>query len=103
MLWHGLQGDEYVMKDRASRLWFENTTKLLFEHALCGDANFSAQNYNNWQSLGAFGNSTMFIDKFDNRWHRGARGLRYKSCRSARPSLARTIRARSTASSAGSS
>jgi hypothetical protein len=79
MLWHGLQGDDYVMKDRATRLWFENTTKMLFRQRYDSNANFSAQNYNNWQSLGAFGNSTMYVDKFDNRWHGGGRGLRYKS------------------------
>jgi hypothetical protein len=79
MQWHGLQGDEYVMKDRATRLWFENTTKLLFRHRYAATANFASQNYNNWQSLGAFGNSTMYVDKFDNRWHGGGRGLRYKS------------------------
>lgn len=79
MLWHGLQGDEYVMKDRATRLWFENTTKMLFRQRYDANANFAAQNYNNWQSLGAFGNSTMYVDKFDNRWHGGGRGLRYKS------------------------
>jgi hypothetical protein len=78
MQWHGLQGDEYVMKDRASRLWFESTTKLLFRMRYASTANFAAQNYNNWQSLGAFGNSTMYVDKFDNRWHGGGRGLRYK-------------------------
>lgn len=79
MLWHGLQGDDYVMKDRATRLWFENTTKMLFRQRYDSNANFSAQNYNNWQSLGAFGNSTMYVDKFDHRWHGGGRGLRYKS------------------------
>jgi len=79
MHWHGLQGDDYVMKDRATRVWFENTTKLLFRHRYTATANFASQNYNNWQSLGAFGNSTMYIDKFDNRWHGGSRGLRYKS------------------------
>lgn len=79
MFWHGLQGDDYVMKDRASRLWFENTTRLLFQQRYTANANFAAQNYNNWQSLGAFGNSTMYVDKFDSRWHRNARGLRYKS------------------------
>jgi hypothetical protein len=77
--WHGLQGDPYVMKDRASRLWFENTTRELFRQRYAAHANFAAQNYNNWQSLGAFGNSTMYVDKFDSRWHRGSRGLRYKS------------------------
>jgi hypothetical protein len=79
MHWHGLQGDDYVMKDRQTRLWFEATTKLLFRQRYAATANFSGQNYNNWQSLGAFGNSTMYVDKFDNRWHGGGRGLRYKS------------------------
>src|SRR6266403_1788677 len=79
MQWHGLQGDAYVMQDRATRLWFESTTKILFRQRYDANANFAAQNYNNWQSLGAFGNSTMYIDRFDNRWHGGGRGLRYKS------------------------
>jgi hypothetical protein len=79
MQWHGLQGDDYVMQDRATRLWFENTTKLLFRHRYAATANFASQNYNNWQSLGAFGNATMYVDKFDNRWNGGGRGLRYKS------------------------
>lgn len=79
MFWHGLQGDDYVMKDRDTRLWFESTTKILFRQRYDASANFAAQNYNNWQSLGAFGNSTMFIDKYDFRWHGGGRGLRYKS------------------------
>jgi hypothetical protein len=77
--WHGLQGDDYVTKDRASRLWFEQTTADLFRLRYSAAANFAAQNYNNWQSLGAFGNATMYIDKIDNRWHRGSRGLRYKA------------------------
>jgi hypothetical protein len=79
MQWHGLQGNDYVMKDRASRLWFENATRTLFRQRYDSNANFAAQNYNNWQSLGAFGNATMFVDKYDNRWHGGGRGLRYKA------------------------
>jgi hypothetical protein len=79
MQWHGLQGDDYVMKDRASRLWFENTTKHAVPQRYDTNANFAAQNYNNWQSLGAFGNATMYVDKFDARWAGGGRGLRYKS------------------------
>ena len=65
--WHGLQSDEYVMKDRDTRLWFESTTKLLFRMRYAANANVAAQNYNNWQSLGAFGNATMFVDRFDSR------------------------------------
>jgi hypothetical protein len=79
MHWHSLAGDDYVMKDRACRMWFENTTKVLFRERYAAHANFVAQNYNNWQSLGAFGNSTMYVDRYDNRWHGGSAGLRYKS------------------------
>ncbi len=78
MHWHGLQGDEYVMKDRASKLWFDATAKLLFQERYKDHANFVGQNYSNWRSLGAYGNSTMFVDQFDARWG-GGRGLRYKS------------------------
>jgi hypothetical protein len=79
MQWHGLQGDPYVMKDRASRLWFESTTRTVFRQRYDTNANFAAQNYNNWQSTGAFGNATMYVDKFDARWAGGGRGLRYKA------------------------
>lgn len=77
MQWHGLEADgpdaEYVMKDRQNRLWFEDTTRILFRHRYSQLGNFVGQNYNNWQSIGCFGNGTMFVDKFD-----GQRGLRYK-------------------------
>ncbi len=79
MQWHGLRGDPYIMKDRASKLWYEQVTEILFRLRYADIANFAGQNYNNWQSLGAFGNSTMYIDKFDGRWTGGQRGVRYKS------------------------
>jgi hypothetical protein len=79
MHWHGLQGDDYVMKDRASGCGSRTPPSMLFRQRYDANANFAAQNYNNWQSLGAFGNSTMYVDKFDNRWHGGGRGLRYKA------------------------
>lgn len=79
MHWHGLAGDDYVMKDRASRLWFETTKRTVFRQRYDSNANFAAQNYNNWQSTGAFGNATMYVDKFDARWAGGGRGLRYKA------------------------
>jgi hypothetical protein len=80
MKWHGLTVDEYLLKDRATRLWLESTTNLLFKQRYAAEANFQAQNYNKWQSTGAFGNSTIYVDKFDNRWHGGTQGLRYKAC-----------------------
>ncbi len=83
MQWHGLEAEgpdaDYVMKDRATRLWFEQVTKALFRYRYSQIGNFVGQNYNNWQSLGAFGNFTMFVDKFDSRLMPGTRGLRYKS------------------------
>ncbi len=79
MQWHGLKADDYVMKDRATRLWLEGTTRLLFRQRYAARANFAAQNYNKWQSTGAFGNSSMYIDKFDNRWLGGGIGLRYRA------------------------
>jgi head-to-tail connecting protein len=80
MQWHGLASDfDYVMKDRKSKLWFESTTRTLFKLRYAATANFAGQNYNNWQSLGAFGNATMFIDAFDGRWNGGQRGFRYRA------------------------
>jgi hypothetical protein len=80
MFWHGLEAsDPYVMKDRATRLWFEQVTKLLFKYRYKPIANFSAQNQNNYQSLGAFGTGAMFIDEFDGTDYQGTTGIRYKA------------------------
>jgi len=77
--WHALEAnDDYVMKDRATRLYFDQVTKLLFKYRRNPLANFRGQNNSNWRSLGGFGNATMFIDAFDGRQHHGFKGLRYK-------------------------
>lgn len=77
--WHGLASDEYVKKDRLSRLWLEKVTDILFRHRYRPSANFAAQNFSNWRSLGAYGNSVMYIDELDTRWFPHTPGLRYKS------------------------
>ena len=78
--WHSLTANnDYVMKDRATRLWFDEVTKILFKYRYAPNANFSSQNNSNFQSLGAFGNATMFIDQFDGRNYGGQMGLRYKA------------------------
>jgi hypothetical protein len=80
LLWHGLEANNpYVMKDRASRLWFESTSRKLFKFRYSPYANFSANNQNNFQSLGAFGNAGMFIDELDGSALGGVVGLRYKA------------------------
>lgn len=76
MIWHQLAANnDYVMKDRKTRLWFEDTTNKLFKYRYAPNANFSAQNNNNFRSLGAYGTLGMFIDEFDGP----ERGIRYKS------------------------
>lgn len=80
MKWHGLTAsNEYVMKDRATKLWFEDTTHKLFKYRYSAMANFSAQNYSNWKAIGAFGTGGVFVDAIDTRFSNGQRGLRYKA------------------------
>lgn len=77
MFWHGLAAnDDNVMKDRPTREWFERVNKILFKLRYSPLANFSAQNHQNYISLGAFGNATMFIDALDPAY---GRGTRYKA------------------------
>ena len=79
MQWHALAADDtYVMKDRETRLWFEQATRLLFQYRYAPRGNFSSQNQNAYTSLGAFGNQGMFVDEFDDALGGGI-GLRYKN------------------------
>jgi len=78
--WHSLTANsDYVMKDRNTRLWFEKVTEILFKYRYAPHANFASQNNQNFQSLGAFGNATMFVDEFDGKYYGGAVGLRYRA------------------------
>src|SRR6266404_7620951 len=80
MTWHMLRADDdYVMKDRATRLWFEHATRVLFKLRYAPNANFTSQNQNSFLQLGAFGNQAMFADEFDNTLHPFQKGIRYKS------------------------
>jgi hypothetical protein len=63
-IWHQLTAQNpELKKDRATRLWYEEVTRRLFNLRYAPIANFSAQNQNNYQSLGAFGTGGMFIDQ----------------------------------------
>jgi Bacteriophage head to tail connecting protein len=79
MVWHQLGADDdYVMKDRATRLWFEQVNKILFAQRYKGTAGFVQQNSVRIGMQGAFGTGVMFVDELDDKLH-GQRGLRYKS------------------------
>lgn len=79
-LWHGLESDPYVMKDRATRAWFDDVRAAVFRERYRPQANFSGNNFRIWKNLGAFGNGVMFADCLDTRWHGGRPGLRYRAC-----------------------
>lgn len=77
--WHALKSNSYVMKDRATQLYFDPVRDILFDFRYRPVGNFHGQNYSNWKSLGAYGNATMFVDRLDTRWHRSGPGLRYRA------------------------
>jgi hypothetical protein len=77
MMWHSLESDNpYLNKQRGVRKYYEEATRILFKHRYHPRANFSAQNQNQYQGLGAFGTSSVFVDKYEGV-DRG-KGLRYK-------------------------
>lgn len=64
--WHGLkpptQYDD-LLKNQAVRAYFEQVRDVLFAMRYSPRANFASQKHQGYQSLGAFGNSCMFIDE----------------------------------------
>lgn len=72
--WHRLvPSDRNLLKNRLSRLWFEETTDILFNYRYAPKANFAAQKFEDYQSLGAFGTGALFTDKLKEG------GIRYRS------------------------
>jgi hypothetical protein len=78
-LWQGLEFDKYLMKQRGVRQYCDDMREVMFDYRYRTSGNFNGQNFSNWQGLGAFGNSIMYTDALDPRWHYGQTGLRYKS------------------------
>lgn len=77
--WHGLEAaDEYVMKDRATRLWYEQAARTLFKLRYMPEANFISQNQAKYLSIGAYGNTGLFTDELDPALS-GKQGFRYKT------------------------
>lgn len=74
--WHKIMPSNAVlMKDRQTRLWFEQVNDILFKLRYAPIANFSSQNQKDYLSLGAYGTSCMFTDELRD----GYTGFRYKS------------------------
>jgi hypothetical protein len=79
-LWHQLASDSTdVMANRDARLWYEQTTKILFQERYDAIANFTAANQQVYYSLGAYGTGGVFIDQAVDDWNRPVNKLRYKN------------------------
>ncbi len=73
--WHQLRpDDDTLLKDKATRLWFEDVNNRLFRERYNPRANFSSQNQGVYKSLGAYGTGVMYIDDLF-----GEQGLRYRN------------------------
>lgn len=73
--WHRLvPSDKKLLKNRQAVMWFEEVNRLLLKYRYTPQANFSAQNYQNYLSLGAYGTGCVFIDQMA-----GSPGIRYKN------------------------
>lgn len=80
MMYHGLRvADDYVMKDRNTRMWLERRTKKLFKLRYSPYSGFQGQISDCYTQLGAFGTKGLFIDEFDTSEHPFRSGIRYHS------------------------
>lgn len=79
--WHTLGSeDPYVMKDRASRLWFEAAQRILFAERHAPTSSFISQNQANYHLLGVFGNMAMFVEEYRGQGDmKRLQGVRYRS------------------------
>jgi hypothetical protein len=74
--WHNIKPvDRNLLKDRETKLWFEEANNLLFRYRYAPEANYPSQQNEIFMSLGAFGTGCMFVDSLPMR-----KGIRYKAC-----------------------
>ena len=77
--WHRcVPSDKGLLKNRMSRLWFEELTDALFRYRYAPKANYASQQHENYLGLGAFGTGCIFIDKLGGS-DRNVKGLRYRA------------------------
>ena len=75
--WHTIvPSNQLLMKDRATRIWCEDVTRLLFKLRYAATANFASQKHEDYMMLGAFGTGNLFIDALESKYEKG---LRYRA------------------------
>ena len=72
--------DPYVMKQKGVRDYFDAVSATLWYETYRAESNFIAQNQQNFQILGVFGNPCMYVDELETKPGRSQPGLRYVSC-----------------------
>lgn len=73
-IWHGLAPeDDELAEDQESKAFLDRLCKAIFARRYRPEANFVSQRQENYLSLGAFGNYSMFIDEDVGR------GVRYRA------------------------
>lgn len=71
--WHGLRASVPALnKDQAVKEWFEEVTRILHKRRESPQANYYAQMHEGYKSLGAYGDSCLFVDEMPG-------GVRYKA------------------------
>lgn len=74
MFWHHVRPlDDRLLRDKASREYYEAVNNILFRERYAPSTNFSSQNQGQYLSLGAYGTGVLFIDDLA-----GNLGLRYR-------------------------
>jgi hypothetical protein len=72
--WHSVvPSDANLLKDRETRLWFEDLTDLLFRLRYAPKANYASQKREDYMMLGAFGDGCLFIDALNDKRDKGFR------------------------------
>src|SRR5262245_18268424 len=92
-LWHGLETDEYLMKQQGVRKFYDDLRQLVFNYRYRAGGNFQGQTYRIWKSPGAYGNSIMLPTRSTRAGTAGALAYATRRCRSASASSPRTTRA----------
>jgi|TARA_R110002126_G_scaffold47787_1_gene133682 hypothetical protein len=73
--WHRLTtSDPYLNRDRETKLWFEEATRVLFKHRYAPKANYASQQHEAYMGLGAFGTAAILTERNE----KGG-GLRYRA------------------------
>lgn len=78
MQWSIVRADDpALMRDPSVREYFAEVTQCLWTHRYRPEANFVAQQQQNYLSLGVFGNQAMMVEEFDSGPGQKRPGLRY--------------------------